>query len=360
MRALWRGAIAFGLVHIPIKVYAATEDRDISFRQLHTVCHTPIRYQKWCPTCEKVLEADEIVRGYEHARGQYVIVDDEALESLAEGVEKTVDVLHFVDLHEIDPVFFDRSYYVEPDAGGGRAYKLLQETLRQRERVAVSRVVLRSRPRLAAIRVGPEGILTMQTLHYPDEIRSPGELLASWVDKAVDEAELDLAMQLVDQRSVPFEPGNYEDKYREAVLAHVEERLAAAPARPAPAAPAARVVDLIEALKASLQQGNGDGRTVGNGAGQLAGAGQRADAGTDHTGADGATDGSKKTTTRARTKTRTRTKAEAKAEAGAKSETNGEAKAKGDAKTKARSETNGEARAKAKTKAKAPSGAVPG
>lgn len=281
MRALWRGAIAFGLVHIPVKVYAATEDRDVTFRQLHALCHTPVRYQKWCPTCEKVLESAEIVRGYEHARGRYVIVDDETLEGLVEGEEKTVDVLHFVDLHEIDPVFFERSYYLEPDAGGGRAYKLLQEALRQRQRVAISQVVLRNRPRLAAIRVGPEGILTLQTLHYPDEIRSPGELLASWADKVIDKAELDLALQLVDQRSVPFEPANYDDSYREAVLAHVEERLAEAPVQPPAAARAGRVVDLLEALKASLQQGNGDVRTKGNGDGRTLGAVE------DHTRGDG-------------------------------------------------------------------------
>jgi len=283
-------------------VYAATEDRDVTFRQLHAVCHTPIRYQKWCPTCEKVLEAGEIVRGYEHARGQYVIVDDEALEALAEGTEKTVDVLHFVDLHEIDPVFFERSYYLEPDAGGGRAYKLLQETLSQRGRVAISRVMLRSRPRLAAIRVGPEGILTMQTLHYPDEIRSPGELLASWADKVIDNAELDLALQLVDQRSVPFQPGHYEDKYREAVLAHVEERLAAAPAQSAPAAPAGRVMDLMEALRASLQQGNGDGRPAGDGRGSVPANGTPKK--------DGAANGA--TTTKGRTaKSKTKTKSKA-------------------------------------------------
>src|SRR5690606_35353181 len=192
---------AFGLVHIPIKVYAATEDRDVSFRQLHAVCHTPIRYQKYCPTCDQPVPSEAIVRGYEYQTGQYVIVEDDTLDELPSGREKTVEVLHFVDLQDIDPVYFDRSYYLEPDAGGGWAYRLLQETLRQGNRIAISQVILRTRSRLAAVRVGPDGILTLETLHYPDEIRSPRTLMEGWAADELNDAELEMALQLVDQRS---------------------------------------------------------------------------------------------------------------------------------------------------------------
>lgn len=256
MRSLWRGAIAFGLVHIPIKVYAATEDRDVTFRQLHARCHTPIRYRKYCPTCDMEPNPSDIVRGYEYQTGQFVVLEDDDLEEqLPQGREKTVEVLHFVDLAEIDPVYFERSYYLEPDAGGGRAYKLLRDTLQTRRRVAIAQVTLRTRPRMAAVRVGPEGILTMQTLHYPDEIRSPQSLMNGWVNAEVRPEELEMALQLVDQRSRPFEPELYRDEYRESILQQVEARLshpeAVVSAKSADGD--GRVIDLMEALRASLQ-----------------------------------------------------------------------------------------------------------
>lgn len=283
MRSLWRGAIAFGLVHIPIKVYAATEDRDVTFRQLHARCHTPIRYRKYCPTCDMEPDPSDIVRGYEYQSGQFVVLEDEVLEEqLPQGREKTVEVLHFVDLAEIDPVYFDRSYYLEPDAGGGRAYKLLRETLDERNRIAIAQVTLRTRPRMAAVRVGPEGILTMHTLHYPDEIRSPQSLMNGWINAQVRSEELEMALQLVDQRSRPFEPDEYRDEYREGVLQQVEARLAHPEAVVSPQTPEGdgKVIDLMEALRASLETANGHAPTSQGRArnGKASGKGQRAQA----------------------------------------------------------------------------------
>lgn len=129
MRSMWKGSLSFGLVNIPVKMYTATEHKDIRFNQLHSLCHTPIRYEKVCPSCERAVDSSEIVRGYQYETGRYVIFEDEELESFAEKSSRTIDILRFVELEEIDPIYYDKTYYLEPGETGGKAYALLQEAL---------------------------------------------------------------------------------------------------------------------------------------------------------------------------------------------------------------------------------------
>jgi len=255
VRSIWKGSISFGLVHIPVRLYAATEDRSVHFHLLHRRCGTRIRYRRWCPHCGVEPEEGDIARGYPWAPGQYVIVEDADLESLPLPTARTVAIQAFVRLDSIDPIYFDRTYFLEPADGGGRAYGLLREAMRQTGRAAVARVALRHKESLACVRVHGDRALVLETMHRADEIRDPGVLpgLAGTAAPA-DPGELALAVDLIDRLTAPFEPERYPDRYREALLAMIEERVRGRRITVPPAPPQAPVVDLMEALRASLRQ----------------------------------------------------------------------------------------------------------
>lgn len=253
MRAMWKGAISFGLVTIPVKLYAATEEKDLHFKQLHKRCGTPIRYKKFCPTCETEVEADQIIKGYEIEKERYVTVEEEELEAIPVAASRALEIVDFINLSEIDPVFYDKTYYLEPGDGGSKPYALLRRAMEETGRIAVAKVVMRSKESLAAIRVFREGVLAMETMHFPDEVRSPAGLKGI-VEPELRPQELEMAKSLVVSLSSPFDPAKYQNEYRDAVLqlisakAHGEQPLEAA-AEPK----AGRVVDLMDALRASIQ-----------------------------------------------------------------------------------------------------------
>ncbi|HEX6989008.1 MAG TPA: Ku protein, partial [Bacillota bacterium] len=255
MRSLWKGSISFGLVHIPVRLYAATEDRSVRFHLLHRRCGNRVRYRRWCDHCNVELGNEDIARAYAWAPDQYVIVEDEDLEGLPLPTARTVAIQSFVRLDSIDPIYFDRTYFLEPVEGGGRAFGLLREAMRQTGRAAVARVVLRNKDSLACVRVYADRGLALETMHRPDEIR-PVEALAGLEAAAApsDPRELALAIDLIDRLTAPFEPGRYPDEYREALLALIEARVQGRQITVPPAQPATPVVDLMEALRASLQQ----------------------------------------------------------------------------------------------------------
>ncbi|OUM94818.1 MAG: Ku protein [Firmicutes bacterium ZCTH02-B6] len=253
MRALWKGAVSFGLVHIPIKVYPATQSKDVSFNQLHRVCGSRIRYVKFCPHCQREVAPDEIVRGYEYDKDRYVVVTDEELDDLAVEGTRTIDIQQFVRLEEIDPIYFDKTYYLEPADGGQKAYHLLRAALQRTSRIALARVVLRSKGSLCCVRVR-DNVLIMETMFYPDEIRSPQALEGIADAAAVSDRELSMAVQLVENLSEPFEPGQYDDEYRRALIALINEKVRGAEVTRAPVPPVTeRVADLMAALEASLR-----------------------------------------------------------------------------------------------------------
>ncbi|RJX17797.1 MAG: Ku protein [Desulforudis sp.] len=253
MRPLWKGAMTFGLVYIPVKLYTATERQDIRFNMLHVRCHTPIQYRKYCPHCEEEVQLDDIVRGYEYEKGRYVILSDEELAgSPAEGA-RNIALLDFVHLGEIDPVYFDKSYYLAPSEGGQKVYELLRQAMEQSGKVGIARVTIRSKETLACVRVSNR-TLVMNTMLYPDEVRRPELLPELDYQVKIHDNERKMALSLVENLAAPFEPGKYTDERREALGEIIRAKVAGDVAVRPPEAQPAKVVDLMEALKTSIEQ----------------------------------------------------------------------------------------------------------
>ncbi|MGE0600772.1 MAG: Ku protein [Dehalococcoidia bacterium] len=249
-RALWRGTISFGMVTIPIKLFTATESQDVSFRQLHAADNSPIRLVRRCAADGKDLEADEIVKGYEYAKEHYVLVDESDLEKLPIPSKHTIELTAFVDSKEIDPVFYEKSYHVEPDEMGKKPFALLVKALEEKHLNAVGKIAIRTKERLCSLRPR-NGSLMLETLYYSDEIKPPD---TEAPDVKVSEAEMKVAYALIDLLHEPFDPTKYHDEYRESLMSIIEAKLEGheyvAPDQPAAAAPA---VDLMAALKASVE-----------------------------------------------------------------------------------------------------------
>lgn len=256
MRSLWNGAIAFGLVTIPVKLYAATERRDLKFNYLHETCRTPIKYQKVCPTCDREVGQDEIVWGHEVARGQYVVLEEEDFAGLAGSNEKKIEILDFVPAAQIDPIFFDRTYFVEAGEGGKKAYALLRRAMDETDKVAVGRVQMRSRETLCAIRNHAGGVLAMATMFFADEVRGAAGLnaVAPEVEAELDPREVEMASRLVESLSREFDPSRYENRRRAALVDLVNARATGGEFQTVQApAPATGPAELVEALRRSLE-----------------------------------------------------------------------------------------------------------
>jgi len=250
MRALWRGSISFGLVNVPVKMYAATERKNLSFRQIHRECGTPIRYEKVCPFCNRKVEDEEIARGYEYEKGKFVVIEDKDLEAIPDETVRTIDIVDFVDLREIDPIYFDHSYYLGPEGTGQKAYLLLIEALKKTGKIAIAKVMIRSKYSLACLRPFGENHLIMETMFYPDEVRDAGEIELSTNIK-LHENEIKMAVQLINSLSTKFIPEKYTDEYRKALLEIIKAKVEGQEVK-IPAAKEEKVVDLMEALRASL------------------------------------------------------------------------------------------------------------
>ncbi len=252
MRPIWKGAISFGLVFVPVKLYAATEKKDIRFNYLHEKCNTPVRYQRFCPYCGVEVPMEEIVRGYEYEKGKYVVFKDDDLDQIAPPSEKKIEILDFVDLVEIDPVYYEKAYYLVPVDGGVKAYELLKRAMSDTGKVAVARIVIRSRETLAALRVSRNS-LVMNTMYYPDEIRQAGVLPEMNYEVNLHEKEVKMAVNLVSSLSADFRPEKYTDTYRQGLMEIIQAKIAGETVQ-VPAEPeAGKVVDLMEALKASIE-----------------------------------------------------------------------------------------------------------
>lgn len=258
MRPIWKGAVSFGLVNIPIKMFAATEDRKISFRQLHVLCENPIRYQKWCPHCNRAVERQDIIRGYEFARGKFVLVSQADLEQIPVRTARTIDILDFIAMEEVDPIYFNRSYFLGPDKGGEKAYFLLEKALSTKGRVAIAKVTLRSKENLALLRPY-RGVVIMETLYYPEEIR-PATDLETGTFHELDEREIELALQLIDNLTVSFDPERYRDNYRESLMDLIEARIQGKEISQPEVPEDEGIIDLVDALKASLEASEQESR----------------------------------------------------------------------------------------------------
>jgi DNA end-binding protein Ku len=252
-RAIWSGAISFGLVAVPVQMVTATKSKDVRFNQLDGETGSRIRYRKVSDATSEEVPDERIVKGYEVAPGQYVVVTPEELEAAASKSTRRIDIEEFVDLAEIDPVYFEQPYYLVPEATGTKPYRLLVDAMTELQKVAIGRVVLRTKERLVAIRP-LDGVLCLETMRYADEVLDAHEHAPMDSEDVTPSAkELTMARQLIEALTADFEPQKYHDEYREQMLALIDkkaagEELVAAPATEAPA----KVLDLVAALEASL------------------------------------------------------------------------------------------------------------
>jgi DNA end-binding protein Ku len=256
MRAMWSGNVAFGLVHIPVKMYAATEDRDVKFHQVHLADGGRIKYQRQCQTCEQTVTFAEIGKGYEDETGRRVIVSEEELDGLQVPHGRDLEIIEFAPADQIDPLHFDKAYFLEPATGAAKPYVLLRRALEETERTAVVLMTLRKRTRLGLLRVRND-VLVLQTMLWPDEVRVPEFEGIADEDITVRPQELAMAGSLVESLSADFDPAAYTDEYRQAVLALVAQKLAGEdvilPSSPA-ADDSGTVIDLMAALQESVRR----------------------------------------------------------------------------------------------------------
>jgi DNA end-binding protein Ku len=258
MRSMWKGAISFGLVMIPVKLYAATEQKDIAFRQVHREDGGRIRFRRVCSIDGAEVPYEDIAKGYELPDGEMIVLTDEDMADLPLATSKSIEVMHFTPADQLDPILFNRSYYVEPENTGVRAYALLRDALERSGKIAIAQVALRQREALATLR-SRDGVLVLETLLWPDEIRAAD---FGFLDDDVEvrSQELQMASSLIDSMTVDFDPDEYHDRYREALQELVEAKIEGREVlQPQAEEEAAEPTSLADALRASLAAARGGG-----------------------------------------------------------------------------------------------------
>jgi DNA end-binding protein Ku len=258
--AIWSGTVGFGLVSVPVKLVSATKSKDVRFNQLEEKSGARIRYRKVSDATGEEVSNDDIVKGYEIAPGQYVVVDDEDVKALAPKASRTIEIEDFVDLEQIDPLYFEQPYYLAPEEQALKPYKLLVDAMAELKKVAIGRIIMRSKERLVAIRP-VDGVLCVETMRYADEVLSPQAVLPEGAEAAEPTArELEMAEQLIEALAGDFEPEKYEDSYREQLMELIEKKAAGEEIVAEPVVEEqGKVVDLMAALEASLARaGRGD------------------------------------------------------------------------------------------------------
>jgi DNA end-binding protein Ku len=250
-RSMWKGAISFGLVTIPVSVFPATEEKSVKFNQLHDEDMGRIRYKRVCEIDGDEVPYEHIVKGFEIEKDRYVVLTDEDFDKVPVESSRTIDIQQFVNLEEIDPILYKKSYYLVPDETGAKAYALLRRALEEESKVGISKVSFRDKEHLAALRFKDDAFV-LETMYWPDEIR-PAEFETLHEDGKIREQEIEMAKTLIENLSEPWNPAAYRDEYREALLELVEKKAAGEEIEEAPEAQPARVVDLMEALRASVE-----------------------------------------------------------------------------------------------------------
>jgi DNA end-binding protein Ku len=249
-RTMWKGAISFGLVTVPVKLYPATEEKSLKFNQLHDKDHGRIRYQRTCAVCGEEVPFEHIVKGYEYEKGRYIVLEDEDFEAVPVESHRTVDIVQFVELEDIDPVYFMKSYYLIPEETGIKAYTLLRQAMAEDGRVGIAKFSLRDKEHLAALRF-KDKVLVLETMFWPDEIRA-ADFEELDKDVTIRPQEIQMARSLIENLTEEFKPEEFRDEYREALLDIVEKKVAGEEIEMVEAPEPTKVVDLMEALKASV------------------------------------------------------------------------------------------------------------
>lgn len=250
--SVWKGHITFGLISIPVRLFAAARTERISMNQLHKECHTRIRQPLFCPTCNRQVERSEIVKGYEYEKDQYVLFGENEMDKIEPPSASTMEILEFVKLEEVDPLYFDASYYVTPEEAGKKAYTLLMLAMQESGYGAIAKLTMHQREHIVVIRPRAQG-LTLHTLYYADEVRQVPEY--GRTDKVeLKDAEKKLALQLIESLAAHFEPAKFQDNYRQSLRAMIEAKRKGEHVTEAPHPKMAPVIDLMEALKKSLAE----------------------------------------------------------------------------------------------------------
>jgi len=249
-RAMWKGAISFGLVSIPVGLYPATEEKTLRFNQLHDKDFGRIKYQRTCAKCGEEVTFDHIVKGYEYEKDKYVVLEDEDFDAVPVESSRAIDILQFVDLEEIDPIYFQKSYYLVPEETGLKAYTLLRQAMSEDGRVAIAKIAFRDKEHLAALRF-KDNVFVLETMFWPDEIRAAD---FEELDKKVNVRlqEIQMAKSLIESLTDEFKPEQFRDEYREALLGIIGKKVSGEEIEVIPEAEPTKVVDLMEALKASV------------------------------------------------------------------------------------------------------------
>lgn len=257
-RSIWNGVISFGMVSIPVKLYTATEDKDISFNLLHKECGTRLKQLRWCPKHDRAVEWSEIARGYEYSKDEYVVMEDEDFEKLPLPSKQTVELTAFVEAQQIDPIYYQKTYYLEPEQKGVKPYALLMKALKEKALTGIAKIAIRNKEQLCALRP-LDGTLVIETLFYPDEIREvPSEIDLG--DVKVSPAEMKMAEALIELLQDDFKPEEYRDEYREALQQVIDAKLDGTEVEAPEVARPAKVTDLMSALKASVAAAKKKGR----------------------------------------------------------------------------------------------------
>src|SRR6188474_3283796 len=265
MRPVWKGSISFGLVSIPIALYPATRKEELRFRLLRASDHSPVNYKRVAEKDGKEVPWDQIVKGYEYEKGKYVVLRDEDFQRVDLEATQTVDIQDFVDLEEIDPMYFYKPYYLEPQKGGDKAYALLRDALKDSKKVGVAKVVIKTREYLAGVK--PEdGALVLELMHFADELADTSKL---HIPKKVEvgKREMTMAKSLIDSMSSKWNPEKYKDDYREALMEVIEEKVEAGgkeiEEKPRKAPKPTKVIDLVSVLQKSLEQSGSKEKSKG-------------------------------------------------------------------------------------------------
>jgi DNA end-binding protein Ku len=256
MRAIWKGSISFGLVNIPIALYPATRKEELRFRLLRAKDLSPVNYKRVAEADGKEVPWDEIVKGYEYEKGKFIVLKDEDFQRVDLEATQTVDIQDFVDLDEIDPMFFYKPYYLEPRKGGDKGYVLLRDALQDSKKVGIAKVVIKTRQYLAGVKA-EDAVLVLELMHFAEELADTGKL---HVPKKLEprKKEMDMAKALIDSMSAQWNPEKYRDDYREALMEVIEEKVEAGgkeiEEKPKPKKAPTKVIDLVEVLQKSLEQ----------------------------------------------------------------------------------------------------------
>ncbi len=251
MAVAHKGAISFGLVHIPVSLYTATQSNDISFNQLHNKCKERIHYKKYCEYCDVEVKNEDIVKGFQFEKDRYIVMDEEDFEKIKTEKDKTIQIIQFTDINEIDPIYYEKAYYVTPDAGGDKAFELLRSAMKEENKVAIARTVIGTKDSLLTIYPIAEGII-IEKMFYFDEIK---DIPKTHVKGKLNDKEIEMAKILINSMTQKFDPTSFKDEYQQRLKDAIAQKINGKEIT-APKEKTDNIIDLMDALKASIDQKN--------------------------------------------------------------------------------------------------------